>query len=81
MCVFECVCAPVPAAPLSRCTVLRRRSLRPFEHYVPFFNDTSGHNFSMDDIYKVVAQLRQIDADDPLAIQRIIQQAQSFALK
>ncbi|GFR48600.1 hypothetical protein Agub_g10504 [Astrephomene gubernaculifera] len=55
------------------------RSLKPHVHYVPFWNATD--EWFMADIYDVIGELRRWDASDPRAIQRIIREAQNFALK
>ena len=53
--------------------------MKPDVHYVPFWNATN--KWTMDDIYDVIADLRRRDASDPESIQRIVREAQSFALK
>lgn len=59
------------------------RSLEPWKHYVPFWNATApdGKLLGMDDIYSVLEYVRRLDRENPAAIQAIIANAQSFAMK
>ncbi|KAG2441531.1 hypothetical protein HXX76_003152 [Chlamydomonas incerta] len=54
------------------------RSLRPNVHYVEFWNTTSR---MIDDIYDVLDEVRARERADPTSIQRIIREANSFAIK
>ncbi|KAG2443596.1 hypothetical protein HXX76_001947 [Chlamydomonas incerta] len=54
------------------------RSIRPNVHYIPFWNTTSR---GMEDIYDVVQAVRHKDSVHPDEIQRIIREAQNFAIK
>ncbi|PNW73997.1 hypothetical protein CHLRE_13g581050v5 [Chlamydomonas reinhardtii] len=56
------------------------RSLRPNVHYVPFWNTTS-RGMGMEDIYDVMQAVRHKDSVYPQEIQRIIRDAQQFAVK
>ncbi|KXZ51111.1 hypothetical protein GPECTOR_14g92 [Gonium pectorale] len=55
------------------------RSLKPNTHYVPFWNATG--DWHMDDVYEVIRELRSRDLREPQDVQRIVQAAQSFAIK
>ncbi|GIL43709.1 hypothetical protein Vafri_1362 [Volvox africanus] len=55
------------------------RSLKPYVHYVPFWNVTD--NWAQDDIYEVIRALREKDISDPSGVQQIVHDAQSFALR
>ncbi|PNH11214.1 KDEL motif-containing protein 2 [Tetrabaena socialis] len=54
------------------------RSLKPWVHYIPFWNETGR---DMDDVYAVVGELRRRDAREPAAVQAIVAEAQSFAIR
>ncbi|PNW73995.1 hypothetical protein CHLRE_13g581000v5 [Chlamydomonas reinhardtii] len=56
------------------------RSLRPNVHYVPFWNTTS-RGMGVEDIYDVMQAVRHTDSVHPQDIQRIIREAQTFAIK
>lgn len=55
------------------------RSLRPLVHFVPFWNASTAAGLI--DVYDVVSELRQLDQQDPSYVQRIIHEAQTFAMK
>ncbi|KAG2435795.1 hypothetical protein HXX76_006991 [Chlamydomonas incerta] len=59
------------------------RSLEPWKHFVPFWNATGpdGKLLGMDDVYGVLDLVRRSDRENPAAIQAIIANAQTFAMK
>ncbi|EFJ42824.1 hypothetical protein VOLCADRAFT_97070 [Volvox carteri f. nagariensis] len=59
------------------------RSLRPWEHYVLFWNATApnGTQLGMDDVYSTIEELRRLDREQPWKIQEVISAANSFAVR
>ncbi len=59
------------------------RSLKPWQHYVPFWNATTedGKPLGMDDVYGAVAELRRMDVENPQALQQIVTNANNFAMR
>ncbi|KAG2423179.1 hypothetical protein HXX76_010947 [Chlamydomonas incerta] len=56
------------------------RSLQPWVHYVPFWNATGPDGEPvMDDVYRVLDDVRRLDREQPAALQRIIANAQGVA--
>ena len=57
-----------------------RRSLRPWVHYVPFWNATGpGGEPAMDDVYGVLEDVRRLDREQPVRVQQIIANGQAVA--
>ncbi|GLI69708.1 hypothetical protein VaNZ11_014215 [Volvox africanus] len=59
------------------------RSLRPWTHYVPFWNATArdGTPLGMDDVYGTLEELRHIDRERPEELQQIVAAANNFAIR
>ncbi|GIL89330.1 hypothetical protein Vretifemale_17159 [Volvox reticuliferus] len=59
------------------------RSLRPWQHYVPFWNATApdGTPLGMDDVYGTLEELRRIDRERPHELQQIVAAANNFAIR
>ncbi|GFR42863.1 hypothetical protein Agub_g3854 [Astrephomene gubernaculifera] len=59
------------------------RSLRPWQHYVPFWNATAadGTPLGMDDVYGTLAELRRLDREQPERLQEMVRHANNFAIK
>ncbi|KAG2431403.1 hypothetical protein HXX76_009418 [Chlamydomonas incerta] len=59
------------------------RSIKPWEHYVPFWNSSSaaGTPLGMDDIYDVMQELRRLDVEEPAKIQQMIANSQNFVAR
>ncbi|KXZ45412.1 hypothetical protein GPECTOR_55g318 [Gonium pectorale] len=59
------------------------RSVKPWVHYVPFWNSTApdGRPLGMDDVYGTLDELRRLDRERPEALQRIVAAANEFAVR